>query len=136
MAWDSGSFSSNPEWRAMVTRVELLERRLRAMGVATTAYQNSNNQAAATAAKRFRIAVKNVGLSLVGTVTVDITWSSPLPSAVYNVDVACSALLGMPTVTVTNQTAAGCTISFVPGLLATNATLVALAVAPASTATS
>ena len=85
----------------------------------------------ATAAKRFRIAVKVLGLSLANIpVQFDVVWSTPLLTDSYNVDVACSALLGMPTVTVSNQTKDGCTITFTPTLVVTNATVIALAVAP------
>lgn len=110
----------DPDFIALRAQVERINRRL---GITVNA--------GATAAKRFRIAVKVLGLSLANVAAqFDVQWSSPLATSTYNVDVACSALLGMPTVTVTNQTTTGCTITFTPTLVVTNATVVALAVSP------
>jgi hypothetical protein len=106
-----------------VTRLE------RKLGITNAAVEGS----VTLAAKRFRIAVKVLGLSLAGVpVVFDVQWSSPMPTAVYNVDVACSALLGMPTVVVTNQTKSGCTITFTPSAVVTNATVIALGISPAA----
>ena len=118
-------FVSSADYFSLLARVARLEKRL--WITSTQAMAGS-----VLAAKRFRIATKVLGLSLAGIqVSFEVTWSSPMPSAVYNVDVACSALLGMPTVVVTNQTAAGCTIAFTPSLAVTNATVIALGISPA-----
>lgn len=133
MPWGAGNLLDNPEFRRLQVAVDRIQARLGIVDRRATDAQTASAMAAASTDKRFRIAVKNVGLSLIGVVNVDLVWSSPLPSATYKVDVNCSALIGMPTVTVTNQTAAGCTISFSPGLAVTNATVIALAIAPVTT---
>ena len=55
-----------------------------------------------------------------------------MPSASYNVDAGMS-IANMPAYTVTNQTAAGCTVTFnAPILLAAGTIVIVLAVSPAS----
>lgn len=126
MPWGSGNLEDNPQFRVLQVAVQQIRTRLgitdRAAAAATTA--------ASGADKRFRIAVKTVGLSLLTPVSVDMVWSTPLPSATYKVDVNCSALVGMPVVTIANQSAAGCTVTFTPSVIATNAVVIALAIAP------
>lgn len=118
----------------LATRVDIenLQAQIRQLQVKTTRTVALVNGVPVAAAKRFRIATKTLGLTLAGvTVTFDVVWSSPMPTAVYNVDVACSALLGMPTVTISAQTTAGCTVSFVTPLIATNAVVIVLGVSAA-----
>lgn len=133
MPWSSGNLEDNPAFRVLQAQLDQVRRKMGLISTGQTKLAAVVNDQATAADKRFRIAVKTIGLSLVGAVTVEFVWSSPLPSATYKVDVNCSALMGMPTVTVVSQTATGCTVSFVPGLLATNAVVIALAVAPAAT---
>lgn len=94
---------------------------------------------AATAAKRFRIGVATIGLTLLGAqVSVAITWSTPMTDSTgalvdsYNVDAACSAMPGLALVpTLTNQTSAGVTVTFTaPVVLAAGTVIVVLGVAP------
>lgn len=126
--WGGGNFQDNPLWRALVARVGQIEKRL---GITTNAV-NTNAVMTANTAKRFRIAVRSVTLSLLTPVDVTVQWSTPMPSAVYNMDVSCTAMLGMPTVTVVSQDATGATIRFTPTLAVAGATVVVLAVSPAS----
>ena len=85
--------------------------------------------------KRFRIAVFVTPLTVLGgPVAQAVKWSTPMPSATYSVDAACS---GMPssnwTYVISNQTAEGCTVTFsAPVLLAAGTVVMVLAVAPAS----
>lgn len=128
MPWQGGSFGNNPEWNALNTRIAALEKRL---GVNTT--QTAQVSAGLkTTPKRFRIAVAQVKLNKATEPAVlDVVWSSPLPSATYNVDVSCTAALHIGTPLVTNQTAEGCTITLDPTSVATGAVVVVLAIAPA-----
>lgn len=120
-----GGVRSDPEFERLRQQVQAINRRLGIVAADTSA------ASPVLTAKRFRIACKTLGLTLAGvTVNFDAVWSSPMPSDVYNVDVACSALLGMPTVTVSNQTKNGCTVSFVTPLIATNAVVIAFGVSP------
>jgi hypothetical protein len=117
-------FDNTVRYRALEQRVAVLERKL---GVtARTAATGT------LAAKRFRIAVKVLGVSLAGIpVQIELKWSAPMPTDVYNVDVACSGLTGMPTVAVTNQTKEGCTVTFTPSVVVTSSTVMALGISPA-----
>lgn len=110
--------------RSMSTRMAALNRETAAVSVMTL--QTS---------KRFRIAVFVTPLTVLGSpVAQTVKWSTPMPSAAYNVDAACS---GMPssnwTYVVSNQTAEGCTITFTaPVLLAAGTVVMVLAVSPAT----
>lgn len=123
-----GALGSNPTFQSLQRRVEMLE----------TQVINSRNLALAAAdrtpVKRFRIAVFTTALVLGGgLVTANLTWSSPMASEVYNVDVGCSGILGGITATISNQTAEGCTVSFTaPGGLSIGTVCVVLGVAPAT----
>lgn len=128
MPWGAGNLLDNPEFRRLQLSMQRLEAQLLAEKARANALAISTN----AADKRFRIGVRTVTLSILGSTNVDFVWSSPLPSATYKVDVDCSALVGMPAVTITNQTATGCRVSFAAGLLSASVTVVALAIAPAT----
>lgn len=128
MPWGGGNLQGNPMWRTLVQRVGQIERRLGITNTATIV----NTQMTANTAKRFRISIRTVTLSLLTPVDVTVQWSTPMPSATYNMDVSCTAMLGMPTVTVVSQDANGATIRFTPTLAAVGATVMVLAVAPAT----
>lgn len=128
MPWGSGNFQDNPAWRALMTRVGQIERRL---GI-TTKDTIVQQQMTAQTAKRFRICIRSVTLSLLTPIDVTVTWTTPMPSASYNMDISCSALVGMPAVTIVSQDANGAVIRFTPTLAAVGAFVVVLAVAPAS----
>ncbi len=85
-------------------------------------------------AKRFRVGVFVTPLTILGgQVTGSVVWSTPMPTAEYNVDAACSAMSTMPSYTITNQTQNGCTVTFTaPLLLAAGTVVMVLAVSPAS----
>lgn len=128
MPWGSGNFQDNPVWRALLTRVMAIEQRL---GI-TQQSAASNAQMTAASAKRFRICIRSVSLSLLTPIDVTVTWTSPMPTASYNMDISCSAMVGMPAVTVLSQDANGAVIRFTPTLAALGAYLVVLAVSPAT----
>jgi hypothetical protein len=119
-------FGKSIEYEALQARLSRIERRLGITSkVATTGIT--------LAAKRFRVAVKVLGKVKAGdSVALDVVWSAPMPSDVYNVDVACSALRGIPSVAVSAQTAEGCTISFTAPSVADDATVIALGISPAA----
>lgn len=126
-----GRLGNNPEFQALRAQVAMINRRLGIQQTVTNAVVADGAQPA----KRFRIGVFITGglISGGGTVTGTVTWSSPMPSDVYNVDVACSAVTGQLTSTVTSQTATGCTVSFVaPLTILGGATCIVLGVAPAT----
>lgn len=121
-----GRLSANPEFVALQNQVRQIQQKLSATS------RVANTAAPTQAAKRFRIACKTLGITLAGAaVSFDVVWSAPMPTDVYNVDVACSALLGMPVVTVSALTKTGCTVAFVTPLLATNAVVIVLGVSAA-----
>lgn len=114
---------------ALERRVNRLERKLGLVGGVP-----GGTVAVGTVAKRFRIAVFVTPLVVLGgQVSAAIKWSTPMPSDVYNVDAACSAMNTSGMVpTVTNQTKDGCTVSFVaPFVLAAGTVVVVLGVSPA-----
>lgn len=116
--------------------------RLRARIAALSSRLSRTNSLAVSAdtmaqqsAKRFRIGVASVPLTLLGSpITVTYKWSEPLPTDSYRVDASCSAMPGTQwPYTITNQTAAGCTVTFsAPILIAAGSIVVVIAVSPAS----
>lgn len=124
-----GRLGNNPEFMALRNQVNMILKRLGLQQVQV-------NVQGTQVAKRFRLAAFQTSslISLGGTVTGTVVWSTPMPSEVYNVDVAV-ALNNMtsPIATISNQTAAGCTVSFTaPVAIALGVTVVVLGVAPAS----
>ena len=118
--WHNRVLTTDPAWLALVNRVSLLEGRLSA-------------QAFTMSAKRFRlgsfalVAAVGAGSSASGSVT----WTSPMTTDDYKVDVTVSALAGAPVgnISVSAQTVNGCTVTFtVPSLVALGATVVVLAI--------
>lgn len=128
-----GRLGNNPEFQQLKAQVAMILRRLGIQQIQT----NVAVAAGQTQAKRFRLGAFSTTslISLGGTVTGSVTWSTPMPSEVYNVDVAVAvANMASPVATVTNQTAAGCTVSFpVPISLALGTTVIVFGVAPAPT---
>lgn len=135
-----GSLSNSPAFMALRNRVDMLERR------ASTALRTATQAGAAAAAgsatnaKRFRIGIFTVPLTLLGAqVSGTVKWSTPITNAagtpvdVYNVDAACSAM-GTPLVpSFSAQTSAGVTVTFTaPLLLAAGTIVVVLGIAPAT----
>jgi hypothetical protein len=124
-----GRLGNNPEFQALRNQVNMILKRLGIQQVQV------NNTAGTQAAKRFRIGAFTTTslISLGGTVTGTVTWSSPMPSEVYNVDVAVAvANMASPVANVSNQTAAGCTVSFTaPVGIALGTTVIVFGVAPA-----
>lgn len=129
MPWQGGNLGDNPEWSALNARLKVIEKRL---GINTQATATSVNALKSTP-KRFRVAVAQIKVVKLNEPTsFDVQWSSPLPSATYNVDVSSSAVLSVGQATVTNQTPEGCTISLQPSSVTVGAIIVVLAIAPAS----
>lgn len=129
MPWQGGNLADNPEWSALNARLKVIEKRL---GITTQATTTSANALKSTP-KRFRIAIAQLKVVKVNEpTTFDVQWSSPLPSAAYNVDVSSTAVLNVGPATVTNQTPEGCTISLQPSAVTAGAIVVVLAIAPAS----
>jgi hypothetical protein len=121
-------------------QVRVLKARIDALDRATQRAQAVANAGIQTSAKRFRIGIFSVPLTLLGAqVTGSVTWSSPITNAAgnetdrYSVDASCSAFQGMAVNPVfSNQTSTGVTVSFVaPITLAVGTMVVVLAVAPA-----
>lgn len=137
-----GSITNNPAFQALKNRVEMLERRA---SVALSTANAANSAATAgvtTSAKRFRIGVVSIPLTLLGAqVQASVKWSTPITDNrgqlvdTYNVDASCTAFPNTPLVpTVTSQTSAGVTVTFTaPVLLAAGTILVVLGIAPAAT---
>lgn len=137
-----GSLPQNQAFIALRNRVEMLERRIST--ALTTANQASSTATASvvTSAKRFRIGVVSVPLTLLGgQVSASVKWSTPITNARgqlvddYNVDASCAAFSGISLVpTLSNQTSAGVTVTFTaPVLLAAGTIVVVLGIAPAAT---
>jgi len=135
-----GSLSVNPAFTALRNRVDMLERR--AAAAVQTANQASAVAAAGvtTSAKRFRIGIFTVPLTVLGAqVQGTVKWSTPITNARgqlvddYNVDAACSAMGTSLIPTISAQTSAGVTVSFTaPVLLAAGTVVVVLGIAPAT----
>ena len=111
--------------------IERLRARQQAMGVQlSTTTQIA--QAASGEEKRFRIA-GFITTSLLTNVSGTVTWSSPMPSDTYAVDATCPALASMPSYTISNRTASGCTVTFTaPVTLAIGTLVVVVGVSPAA----
>ena len=138
-----GSITSSPAFLALRNRVEMLERRAgAALSAATIASAAASAAGTTSSAKRFRIGVVAIPLTLLGgTVVAAVKWSTPItdnrgvPVDSYNVDASCSA---MPTTalipTISGQSSTGVTVTFTaPVLLAANTIVVVLGIAPAAT---
>lgn len=120
-----------PDLAPILARLSALENMVkRTTGVAAVA-----NAGVTQAAKRFRIGMFSTPLvTLGGAVSGSVLWSSPMPSASYNVDAACAAMGNIQwTFTTSNQTAAGVTVNFsAPVALALGTLVTVVAVSPAS----
>lgn len=137
-----GSLSSNSAFIALRNRVEMLERRAAAALSLAAAANTVAVAGATTSAKRFRIGVVSIPLTLLGgTVVASVKWSTPItdnrgvPVDSYNIDASCSA---MPTTalvpTISGQSSVGVTVTFTaPVLLAANTIVVILGIASAAT---
>lgn len=112
----------------IAARLSAISKKLTRVNATATSAQTMGVQSA----KRFRIGSFQT-IALLSNVTGTVKWSTPMPSASYNVDATCPALATMPGYTVTNQTAEGCTVTFTsPSLLAVGTVVVVLGVSPAS----
>ncbi len=118
-----GEVDQSPAWIALQERVTALERRLNV----------TSGQAYAAQDRRFRLASSQLAV-LVGAgqmTSVTVTFSDPMPSTDYQVDVSVSALLGQPVaeISASGKTVNGCTVFFrVPALLALGSAVTVLAV--------
>lgn len=124
--WFGANLSGDPNYQSLVSRVSKLESRL--LPVSSMAYAQQS--------RRFRLAAVTT-LALVsagGTVSVNVAFSSPMPTSDYKVDVAVPALAGaVSNIAVTNPTLTGCTVTFtIPSSLALGATVIVLAISPPS----
>lgn len=119
------------EINELSSRLRRVSRRLSA----TTQVATSADNMAQESAKRFRIAVFVTPLTLLGSPVVGaVKWSSPMPADSYKVDAGCSIQGTSLAYTISNQTAAGCTVTFAaPVLLAAGTIVVVLAVSPVGT---
>lgn len=120
------------DYADLAARVRRLASKIRSVSTLAT---NANTMALQSA-KRYRCAVFVTPLTILGSpISQAVKWSSPMPSDSYSVDASCSAIPGTSlTYTITNQTAAGCTVTFnAPVLLAAGTIVMVIAVAPAPT---
>jgi hypothetical protein len=123
---------SRREIADLSSRLRSLARRLTTVDAVA---QNANVMGAESA-KRFRIGSFQTPLvSLGGQVSGSVKWSSPMPSDSYKIDATCPAMGNTVwSYTITNQTAAGCTVNFTaPVLLSLGTIVIVLAVSPATT---
>lgn len=119
------------EINELASRLRRLSRRV----TVTSQVAASADTMAQESAKRFRIGAFQTPLvSLGGTVSGSVKWSSPMPSDTYKVDATCPAMGNTVwSYTITNQTAAGCTVNFTaPVLLSLGTIVIVLAVSPAT----
>lgn len=124
--------SNEDALRSLKARIDALDK------VATRAMSTATNSTV-TSAKRFRIAIVSIPLTLLGSsVSASVKWSTPITDQTgtlvdqYNVDASCSAMPTTPlNFTITNQTSEGVTVTFqAPVLLAANTMIVVLGIAP------
>jgi len=137
-----GALTSQPAFMALKNRVDMLERRAsQALSTAAIAAASAAASGTTTSAKRFRIGVFTVPLTVLGAqVSGSVKWSTPITNQLgqlvdaYNVDAACSAMPNTALVpTLSAQTSAGVTVSFTaPVLLAAGTIVVVLGIAPAA----
>ncbi len=91
-----------------------LQRRIRGLQNRLGSMRNTQATLTTLTARKpvMRMAVVNLGALAIGSSDQTVTWSSPMPSAVYDVDVnVASALLGKATAVVKSKTASGCVIT-------------------------
>jgi hypothetical protein len=125
-----GRLGNNPEFQALQSQVQMILRRLHIQ-------QGQVNAASGTlSTKRFRLGAFTTSslITLGGQVTGSVTWSTPMPSEVYNIDVAVALNnMASPVATITNQAATGCTVSFTaPVAIGLGVTVIVFGVAPAT----
>lgn len=127
--------ASDDSIRALKARIDALDK------VATNAMSVAQ-RGTTTSAKRFRVGVVTIPLTLLGaTVTATVKWSSPMTDQFgnvvdsYNVDASCSAIPTTPMAfSVSNQTSDGVTVTFqAPQLLAAGTVVMILGISPAAT---
>ena len=136
-----GSLGANPAFLALRNRVDMLERRAADALRAANAAGAVASAGVTTSAKRFRIGIFTVPLTLLGApVQGTVKWSTPITNAAgvpvdnYNVDAACSAMGTSLVPTISAQSSAGVTVSFTaPILLAAGTVVIVLGIAPAAT---
>lgn len=104
----SATLQDDPAYRALVLRLDRLERKANTTSTMAFAQQE----------KRYRLALATMNslISLGGTVTATVSWSSPMASVDYKVDVAVGntsgAAVSGDSIVVTNKTVNGCTVAF------------------------